>query len=295
MPSRAELRADGIGVVVFDAGEATRAPGRLPRADRALRGESLASVVLGTPAPKRGLGLGLCVAVIVHGALVVATTRWPAARPLAPPQRAAAALRLDAVVELDPPAAPPPAAAPPAAPPPRPAGGHRAAARAAPARPVPPAAAGKVVAAEPRADEPLDFTGFDIATGKGQEYAGGITASSGTNTQAVHGEKIDRDAPPGSSAGSRARPVGLPATEWSCPWPREAEALSLDEESVLLRVVVRPDGGVASAALVSDPGHGFGAVALACARAQRFPPARDEAGQAITATSPPIRVKFTRP
>jgi protein TonB len=64
---------------------------------------------------------------------------------------------------------------------------------------------------------------------------------------------------------------------------------------VVIRAVVRADGAVASAELISDPGYGFGEIALACARQQRFPAATDDHGRPITATSPPIRVKFTRP
>jgi periplasmic protein TonB len=89
--------------------------------------------------------------------------------------------------------------------------------------------------------------------------------------------------------------VGLPRQDWDCPWPPEAEALSIDEQFVLIRVVVRADGSVASADLISDPGYGFGPFALACARQQRFPAATDDAGRPITATSPPIRMRFTRP
>jgi protein TonB len=89
--------------------------------------------------------------------------------------------------------------------------------------------------------------------------------------------------------------VGPPRREWDCPWPAAAAALSIDEQFAVVRAVVRADGTVASTELISDPGYGFGEVALACARRQRFPAASDDDGRPITATSPPIRVKFTRP
>ncbi|NMO18693.1 TonB family protein, partial [Pyxidicoccus fallax] len=161
-----------------------------------------------------------------------------------------------------------------------------------PPRSAEPAQAGQVVAAKESA-EPLDFTGFDIASGQGPRYAGGVTASSGRSTTAVAPGTVtgaDGDDP----EGSLARPVRLPARNWNCPWPREAESLRVDEETVVLRVVVTPEGGVTSAELLSDPGHGFGAAALACARSARFEAAVDRAGRRYLATSPPIRVRFKR-
>ncbi|WP_428264835.1 TonB family protein [Haliangium sp.] len=88
--------------------------------------------------------------------------------------------------------------------------------------------------------------------------------------------------------------MSLPARRWACPWPREAEALGIDEQVVVLRVVVDRAGRVSSAELLADPGHGFGRAALTCARAARFDPARDREGRPYPATSPPIRVRFSR-
>jgi protein TonB len=184
-----------------------------------------------------------------------------------------------------------------------------------------PARAGKVVSAEPDPDVPVDQTSFDIATGHADVYAGGDTASSGTSEMAVHGPVRLPEEPRGAHGGEgrgdggaihggtlgadggrasssprpdRSRPVGLQGGEWSCPWPREADEEQIDHQVVVLRVVVREDGSVESARLVTDPGHGFGAAALACARRTRFVPARDAGGRAIRAPSPPIRVHFSR-
>jgi protein TonB len=211
-------------------------------------------------------------------------------------------LQIDHVVDLDPPEPP----APPQAPPP-PVTRARAiehvlpspeppAATPASEAPPPSAEAGQVVAADESASQPLDFTGFDISTGKGPRYAGGITTAPGTISRAKLGPLVGRNADQNTRGGaSRARPVGPPRRDWDCPWPAEADALSIDEQFVVIRAVVRADGSVASAELISDPGYGFGEIALLCARQQRFPAATDNDGRPITATSPPIRVRFTRP
>jgi protein TonB len=46
--------------------------------------------------------------------------------------------------------------------------------------------------------------------------------------------------------------------------------------------------------VVSDPGHGFGRAARMCALGRRYTPGNDRAGQPITGTTPPIKVRFTR-
>ena len=98
-----------------------------------------------------------------------------------------------------------------------------------------------------------------------------------------------RVAPPDLST-----PVSLRVERWSCPWPPEADSERIDEQTVVIRVVVDPEGIVEAAELVVEPGHGFGKAAVACALDTRFTPARDRAGTAIRARSPPIRVRFTR-
>jgi protein TonB len=198
-----------------------------------------------------------------------------------------------------PPAAPPPAAAAP--PPPAAAAPVRAQPRvvrepaATPPAPTP-AQAAEVVAQESPSDQPVDLTSFTIATGSGQRYAGGKTSSGGTSTQAVTGAASADGVPNGTGTGTAdlSRPVRLADSEWECPWPAEADSLGIDEQAVLMRVVVRANGSVESAELVSDPGNGFGQAALACARRSRFEPALDRGGAALRARSGPIRVLFTR-
>jgi len=235
----------------------------------------------------------------------------------APAARIAPAMRIVEIAEAPPPPPPPPepevAPAPepppapvPAAPPVREtakvvrkeAPPQEAPASKPAAGPVAPAQAGQVLAREAAPpDEVLDFTDFDVASGSGATYVGGVTSATGTNTVAVHGGDVAKDGAVGigvGSTGSRARTVMLPDGEWDCPWPDEARGLGERVQEVVLRVVVRADGTVTRAELVSDPGHGFGAAALRCARSARFDPALDAAGRPIDATSPPIRVRFTR-
>ena len=291
-----------IARIIFDADPE---PGAVrPKVAPPIQRGSLAAQVLGArPAQARRsvLGVGIITALAAHGLAWLALSRNPA-RGEEPPEPPSTVLEIAHVVDLDPPepvpepveAEPAPAtsdpvpvatAAPatPSEPPPS------------DARPPPPAQAGEVVAAEGPVD-PLDFTGFDITTGRGDGFAGGVTASDGTNTAAVQTRAVDRTAPPNQpqAEASLAQPVSLPARNWQCPWPREAETLGIDEQMVVLRVVVGAQGRVSAAELIADPGHGFGEAALTCARNARFAPARDRSGQPYAATSPPIRVRFTR-
>jgi protein TonB len=100
--------------------------------------------------------------------------------------------------------------------------------------------------------------------------------------------------PDGAGPGDRSGSVSLEDQSWSCPWPRGADADQIDEQTVVIRVVVDADGRVESARVLSDPGHGFGEAAVACALRSRFNPARDRAGRPTRSSSPPILVRFTR-
>lgn len=274
------------------------------RTPRAFVFGSPASIVFGG-APRSWshvLATSSVATVILYGLVGVALSRadW---------QRAPKVVTPPMVVELlAPPPPPPPAPEPPPPPPPEPPPVmkqakvvERVVEKAAPAEPPPepstepppPAEAGQVVAAEP--DAPADFTNFDIATGQGR-YRGGVTASSGTNTRAVHSAVVERSAAPGTGTGnaSLAQPVRLEVRNWVCPWPEQADLLAVDEERVVLKVDVDAQGRVTAASVVTDPGYGFGAAALRCARQHRFLPATDVAGRPIAASSPPIRVRFSR-
>jgi protein TonB len=143
--------------------------------------------------------------------------------------------------------------------------------------------------------EPADFTGTAFIVGSGTSYAGGATTSSGTNRKAALGP-VSPEAPKSAptSVRSRAHQVSLDQSAWNCPWPAEADAEHVNEQTVVLQASVRADGRADKVGILSDPGFGFGTAARLCALRTRFEPARDRDGQPITAESPPIRVHFFR-
>jgi len=160
------------------------------------------------------------------------------------------------------------------------------------ARAAAPAQAGKLAAVS---NAPVDFTGTAFVVGSGPTYAGGTTTSSGASgTPAVGAVAPGGTTDGAGTARSRARAVSLDEGGWNCPWPAEADAQQVNEQIVVLRVSVLPDGRADNVDVLSDPGFGFGAAARLCALRTRFEPARDPAGQMITALSPPIRVHFFR-
>jgi periplasmic protein TonB len=155
----------------------------------------------------------------------------------------------------------------------------------------PPAESGRIIATSP-----VDLTDNTFVAGTASAYIGGASANDGTNRVPVPEGATDPEAPPTATPGrpSRARPVQLAGSEWRCDWPASAVQQSIYEQFVVLRVVVRADGSVEQATVMSDPGQGFGEAAVTCARRTRFTPARDARGQPIRAVSPPVRVRFTR-
>jgi protein TonB len=201
------------------------------------------------------------------------------------------AIAIERTVDVPPPAPPPepPPEAPVVRAPrlPRTAQARSAAAH---ARPAAPAQAGALAAVSP---EPVDLTGTAFVVGSGPVYAGGTTTASGTNKKAVTGAVAAGGTGEGS-ARSLARAVSLDQAAWSCPWPTEADSQQINEQTVVIRVVVRADGRAERVEVVSDPGMGFGQAARNCALGTRFQPARNTAGEPIAAPSPPIRVHFFR-
>ena len=204
------------------------------------------------------------------------------------------------IVELAPQEPPP---APPEAPPSEPAADPTPAA-APPSEPAPrvrlkvgaaPARAGKIVSAP---GAPLDLTGDVFVEGQGSAYAGGATSPGGTSTTPTPKAGTPPTPKPPTPAQpdkpSRAAPVSLPTDEWNCPWPDEATDLPIDEQTATIRVTVRADGSVESSEIIKDPGDGFAAAAIRCARRTRFTPAKDPEGRPIRAVSPPIRLHFYR-
>lgn len=212
--------------------------------------------------------------------------------------RVHAELSRDELVELAKP--PPPPAPKPEPPAPAPAAP---AASAAPriahqpaAKVQPPAQASAIIARAPDPNAPVDLTGETFVTGSASAYAGGVTATNGTSKTAVLVRPVAPAAvkKPRASTPDQSSAVALEQQAWSCPWPSTAQTESIDEQTVVLRVVVRPDGSVESARIVNDPGQGFAPAAIACAMRTRFTPAKDHDGRPVKTASPPIRVRFTR-
>lgn len=166
--------------------------------------------------------------------------------------------------------------------------------------PAAPAVAADVVQAAAPAPDPAEPLDFSVVTGEGESYAGGVTASTGTSTHAVHTEHVDvRRGVPSSSGGgappnSRARPVGQPTRAWSCDWPRAASGLDVDVEFVTMRVAVEADGEITDVRIVRHAGYGFDEEARRCALRHRLPPARDHGGVAMRTASHAIRLRFER-
>jgi protein TonB len=159
------------------------------------------------------------------------------------------------------------------------------------------AQAATVVAQQPDPGAPVDLTADAVVTGTATAYAGGATAPGGASPSVVTLRPSAADAQgPALAPATRDRsgPVTLESEHWSCPWPPEADAQQIDEQTVVLRVVVEPDGVAEAATVLADPGHGFGPAAAACAMRTRFTPARNRRGERLRSTSPPIRVRFTR-
>ena len=192
------------------------------------------------------------------------------------------------------PVAPSPVAAPPVVPPPV----------APPVSPRPissPARAGRAVTTRAA---PVDFEAT-LPEGPAAAFPGGHTTSDGTGTDPAAPaptpaapEPRPEPAPEPELAPDpgpdRSRPVAVRGTDWNCDWPAEADEQQIDTQSVTVRVDVAADGRPLAARPLRDPGHGFGAAAVECALARRYHPAQDRAGSPIAATSPPIRVRFTR-
>jgi protein TonB len=249
------------------------------------------------PVERRNLGLAIVFSLGVHAALGVVAWR-PSLRRRSSANEARAQLPIGISVE--------PSVVPPAPEPPPLQAQMKAPAlarRQTPAspRPAPPAAqpaspsAGEPPTASPAAS-PVDLTGQMLVSASTGPSAGGSSDSSRSGSGLGRGVEpsSNQGAGDGSGTGDESGRVSLQVQDWSCPWPAEADAEKIDEQTVVIRVVVAPSGKVESATVVSDPGHGFGPAALACALGTRFIPARDRAGRAIRAASPPIVVRFTR-
>lgn len=156
-----------------------------------------------------------------------------------------------------------------------------------------PAQAGKVIAAE--SQERVDLTDNVFIQGTGSAYVGGVTTAQGRGMTARSSLKSKgRRVEPKRRANSKARSVRLSAKDWKCAWPQEAVDQRIYQQTVVIKVIVNPEGRVDQAIVLDDPGFGFGEAAKRCALVTAFSPAVNREGEAIRALSPPIKVRFTR-
>jgi len=267
---------------------------------------------LGNREVRVGLIMGIIGALFLHTAVgVQAASTLGDVHAFAVLVRAAVQERLQAEVDIDltppPPPPPPPEAIPepepetkPPPPPPP------AAAPLTTPPPPPPAAAeaGKVLTQDPDPNEPVDLTADGFVSGTGDRFAGGVTAATGTSKTAVSDLRAQPDGvgkapPPGPVAPPTgpdlSRAAAPMAGSWNdCEFPAEADIEGIDSAVVQLTVVVGPNGRAKSVTVLKDPGFGFGQSARTCAFRKQFNAAFDRAGTAITMSTAPFTVRFTR-
>jgi hypothetical protein len=78
-----------------------------------------------------------------------------------------------------------------------------------------------------------------------------------------------------------------------CPFPKASDEHAIDEAYVLLRIAVAPTGTAQYAEVLCDPGYGFADAGRRCALAQKYVPAQDEKGNAVSGTMK-VQIHFVR-
>jgi protein TonB len=246
--------------------EEARAPAWLVTAAAGLAHASLfaAALYLSAPAPSQAAKLS---------ARQLLEVELP---PAPPPQ-------VEKAPEPPPPQAPEPVklkaakapAPPPAEPPPEPTQAEE----------TPPPAAAQAAQAVTQIDDAPAAPSDSLVTGNAASYAGGTTERGGTETQAVRAPTARASGVPdgqGDAPVDRSQKPRLAGgTEWSCPFPPEAEEDGIDRAVVGLEVEIAADGRVLGVSVQSDPGSGFGREARACALRKRWLPALDRSGQPV--------------
>ncbi|HYQ26565.1 MAG TPA: energy transducer TonB [Polyangiaceae bacterium] len=264
---------------------------------------------LGNREVRVGLLLGLLGALFLHTLVgVQAASTLGDVHAFAVLVQAEVRERLAAQIDVDlsePPPPPPPEPEPEAEPPPTPPPSRAAPPPPNSPAPPPPAAAeaGKVLTQDPDPNEPVDMTD-SIVSGSGDRYAGGVTAADGTATKAVRDLRAQPNGvgaapppgpvapPPGPDLSRAAAPMN---GSWNdCEFPAEADIEGIDSAVVQLTVTVGPNGRAKSVTVLKDPGFGFGQSARSCAFRKQFNAALDRAGTAITMSTAPFTVRFTR-
>jgi len=284
-----------------------------PLASKGFAADPLAPILaLGRREVRVGLILGIIGALLLHGAVgLKAASTLGEVHAFAVLVRAEVRDRLFAQLDVDvsePPPPPPPAPEPtpePEAPAPTPVAAPATPPTPRDAPPPPPAAAeaGKVLTQDPDPNEPVDLTGDGFVTGTGDRFAGGVTASTGTAKTAVRDLRAAPEgvgkAPPGPVAAPSGPDLSRPAAplggSWNdCEFPAEADVEGIDSAVVQLSVTVGPNGRAKSVSVLRDPGNGFGRSARSCAFRKTYTPALDRSGTAVTMTTAPFTVRFTR-
>ncbi len=165
--------------------------------------------------------------------------------------------------------------------------------------PVAAAQAAQVLARNPENDV-LDFGDNVFTVGDSERYSGGQTTSNGTNSRASTGIHVAATGTPAPPPPPQIVSVDLSRTaklagsgEWRCPFPPEADADQVDDAAAIIEVIVGADGKASRATILTDPGHGFGREARACAMREGYVPALDRDGKAVP-SSKKFRVKFER-
>jgi protein TonB len=147
-----------------------------------------------------------------------------------------------------------------------------------------------VLTAEPDPNEPLDLTGNTFVQGNADSYAGGITASKGTATEAVRSREARADGAVGGtgkagvSSVDRSRPAGTLQRNWDCPFPAEAELEQINYQQVNVAVTVSETGKPLDVKVLGNTTFGFGRAAQRCALGKTFVPALNRDGVPVTTT-----------
>jgi protein TonB len=164
-----------------------------------------------------------------------------------------------------------------------------------------PTKAARVLTADPRSDEPVDLP--TVVSGEGTAV-GGVQSEEGRGDRITIQREASLRGTPGAGGTGPAKPPAagpdmsrpialLGGAAWKCPFPPEADGDQIDRSVVAVLVTVAPDGAASAVGVVTDPGHGFGRAARACALARRYQPALDRSGKPVSSTTL-INVRFTR-
>jgi TonB family protein len=159
----------------------------------------------------------------------------------------------------------------------------------------------KEAAPSAKADELVDF----VTDPNGTSYGSGVVARGGTADHGARGATaagtgtapVTAPAPAPASTLTPASNLSRRATlsePNACAgfYPSEANT---DAGSVTINLVVRADGSVSSASVVSETpaGQGFGKAARTCLQRKRFEPSLDRSGNPVDAATT-IRLRFVR-